>query len=447
MKKKLVFFLVIFFLVTGLFSTNVFAKKKTERKPYAQKISYKIKGSTLTISKGKKKVSKIKGIEKVKKIVVKNNVKKLPINYFKKCKRLKKLTVSPDLIFYKLQNDTQIYWSFPKVVNTVEFSSDKIKRSTFPYYFCSKYALSNKSTTLFVKKGLLYKKRNDLNGYQDIQIFGVPSETVNLDIAEGTTILDYRTFMYLSMTDKNSGKKNINSACKKIKKIVIPKSVNDSIVDYNSRWNKYFKKAEILYNGGGIFFVGTILDYLDGDYNKYAKCFGNRAKWINDFLVVDDMGLYYRGCEKVVNVPEGIYWFDYQKTFPSCDRDSYRMIRQINGNAYISEDDQEREKYFYNEDSIVLNQLNGNGKEYVYCKHYAGKTVTISCEKSGYLEIDRVVGSVQFYDENNKKIKINNKKAGKITLKEVKKDEKVKVVIPNDTSQNFIARLINPVIV
>ena len=101
MKKKLCFFLVISFLVIGLFSANVLAKKKNERKPYAQKISYKIKGSTLTISKGKKKVSKIKGIEKVKKIVISKKIKSLPIEYFNKCKKLKELNVSADLFFLK----------------------------------------------------------------------------------------------------------------------------------------------------------------------------------------------------------------------------------------------------------------------------------------------------------------------------------------------------------
>ena len=143
--------------ICGIYS-KVEAKKKMP--VYARKISYKIKGSTLTISKGKKKVSKIKGIEKVKKLVVSNKIKMLPTNYFTKCKKINKLTVPAELKFIKFgkKKSDQKKWCFPKGVKTVEFSTDNFKETTFAYYLCSKYDLCKK-VRRYTQKMVIFSKK------------------------------------------------------------------------------------------------------------------------------------------------------------------------------------------------------------------------------------------------------------------------------------------------
>ena len=112
MNKKLLKLCISIGVLCGIIfisSGNVQAKNQ----------NYYVNGSTLTVTGKIPKNAKFKNAGKIKKVVVKKGVKKLPIEPFKSCKKVKVLEVPGDLKFY------ESYYThyYPITVNMVKFNS------------------------------------------------------------------------------------------------------------------------------------------------------------------------------------------------------------------------------------------------------------------------------------------------------------------------------------
>ena len=148
MNKKLLKLCISIGVLCGIIfisSGNVQAKNQ----------NYYVNGSTLTVTGKIPKNAKFKNAGKIKKVVVKKGVKKLPIEPFKSCKKVKVLEVPGDLKFY------ESYYThyYPITVNMVKFNSPLTSEKMVCYYKTKTYKVSSKDKKYKSFKGIIYTKK------------------------------------------------------------------------------------------------------------------------------------------------------------------------------------------------------------------------------------------------------------------------------------------------
>ena len=120
MKKKILrVCLMLVILCGGILLTNGSVQAKTQ--------NYYTKGKTLVVTGQLRNGTHIKNAKKIKKIVVKDNIKILPTKPFKGCINVKTLEVPGKLIFvddfWGEVYDNDNYENFPITVKTVKFTT------------------------------------------------------------------------------------------------------------------------------------------------------------------------------------------------------------------------------------------------------------------------------------------------------------------------------------
>ena len=179
MNKKLLKLCISIGVLCGIIfisSGNVQAKNQ----------NYYVNGSTLTVTGKIPKNAKFKNAGKIKKVVVKKGVKKLLIEPFKSCKKVKVLEVPGDLKFY------ESYYThyYPITVNMVKFNSPLKSEKMVCYYKTKTYKVSSKDKKYKSFKGIIYTK----NGKKFV---AMPTEMKKLTIRKGCKIIDVNGMTYV----------------------------------------------------------------------------------------------------------------------------------------------------------------------------------------------------------------------------------------------------------
>lgn len=229
MNKKLLKLCISIGVLCGIIfisSGNVQAKNQ----------NYYVNGSTLTVTGKIPKNAKFKNAGKIKKVVVKKGVKKLPIEPFKSCKKVKVLEVPGDLKFY------ESYYThyYPITVNMVKFNSPLTSEKKVCYYKTKTYKVSSKDKKYKSFKGIIYTK----NGKKFV---AMPTEMKKLTIRKGCKIIDvsgmtYECNNYAKYNDCDD--EGEDTSCKKLKKIVLPSSVSKYVG--NVEFNHIIQDAKVV---------------------------------------------------------------------------------------------------------------------------------------------------------------------------------------------------------
>lgn len=269
--KKLFIFL---FFMLGLFlilETN-----------QLQAYSYKISDSKLTIKKsGKSNFSKIKKTKSIKELVVKNGIKKLPVNIIKKLTNIEKLTVPGNIKFVKSDRGTgkKKATCFPVKTKLVRFSTPISDITNIEYYKTSKFVTFKKDRQFYSNEGNIYSASEE--NMRDILV-GVPSEASVVNIKDKTVGIDFYSIMYVSKDIQN--KKSRRPACHNLRKIIVPQSISHSIIPINKD-ARYLIKAKLEVKTKAPMFLDDLFLLFNRDYKLLENAVGN-TDWIKK--VFDD---------------------------------------------------------------------------------------------------------------------------------------------------------------
>lgn len=180
--------------------------------------NYYTKGKTLVVTGQLRNGTHIKNAKKIKKIIVKDNIKILPTKPFKGCINVKTLEVPGKLIFVDdfevYDNDN--YENFPITVKTVKFTTQLSDKPMYKFYLTHKFIVSKKDKKYRSYKGSIYTK----NGKKFV---AMPSECKILKIRKGCKIVNVVGFSYESYNEESCSDDPdyyILTCCKKLKKLL-----------------------------------------------------------------------------------------------------------------------------------------------------------------------------------------------------------------------------------
>lgn len=418
MKKKFLrVCLMLVILCGGILLTNGSVQAKTQ--------NYYTKGKTLVVTGQLRNGTHIKNAKKIKKIVVKDNIKILPTKPFKGCINVKTLEVPGKLIFVDdflgevYDNDN--YENFPITVKTVKFTTQLSDKPMYKFYLTHKFIVSKKDKKYRSYKGSIYTK----NGKKFV---AMPSECKILKIRKGCKIVNVVGFSYESYNEESCSDDPdyyILTCCKKLKKVIIPSTVK-SYYTSDSNFKDYMREAinDVAYRAKYVIKNKNIsCEGMEALYevleDRIFKIFKKQIKKQGDFYIYNNNILVgYDGCQLVVTIPKGIK-YAMKNSLSVMKESSYNIIRAVKlpkgfkdkkskiwrGHSYYSE--------WYNQDKIVLSNYyhsvpssHGVGYKYntfctfEYCKHYYGKTIQIISDIDGIIIFSTDV-PVRVTDKNN----------------------------------------------
>lgn len=438
--------IIVMALVITMFnpSDNLMAatKKTTEK-------NYTIKGSTLTIKGKISRKTKFKNAKKKKKVVVKKGVKLLPAEPFKNLKKVKKLQVPGNLRFnYKEKEYGLTEWIYPRVVDTVEFTTPLTESTMYEYYRTKKFVVSKKDKKYCSIDGNIYNKHGTY-------FFAMPSETKELVIRDGCKTVNFDGFAYKGNNSKyyEDWSDDDYSICKKLKKVVIPTSVTE--FTYNTTYFETAREAEYIftnkvYNNEN---VKVLLELLGVD--NFVKAFKEKITINDKFVIYNDTHLIsYTGCEEIVNIPEGVVTA-YEH---SLINSTYNMIQQVNfPSTFKGSQNEIWTDIFVKRYNVGIRdynnmEINVDGKErdfvHYYCKCKSEQLIKLNMTEDGVLSFDTYTHKsddvCKIYDSKMNIIKPICSKLNIFT--EVKKGDVIYLKVPKQTDKkNNLALNLNKI--
>lgn len=420
---------------------------------HVQAKNYSVKGSTLFINKKISKNTKFSNPKKIKKIVIKKGISKLPMEPFKKCTNAKVLQVPGNTTFYRTYSSTYrkytYQWVFPVTLDKVKFTTAIKNEKFYESYYTKWYVVSSKDKKYKSIKGNVYTKK-------DFELVVVPSECEKLVVANGCKKVNMDAFCYYTLDIKfrEDYIDDYNPSCDSIKSVYVPKSVKKICEGISFALSS--EKIKFTFKNK-IYDTKTVDDLMNVMRGKvFLKVFKDVIQKKGDFYIYNHNYLiWYTGCDEEITIPEGVETIR-REALEDNDEISWLAIKKINfpksmknakeidsikyENEHLSED------FKYNQ--MEINVENGNN-DYYYCRHKSGQYVKLNMIEDGILSFHYYSQKEEIYNVNKEKCQLydaNKKKITPISIKkelyaEVKKGDVFYLKIPNSGGNNIASAI------